>query len=91
MSMWYDTHSRKYKTSLIHKFFYVYTWPLTKKIMFLVPSEFAHHQAIKGIRLIHNIDKIWSYIILIPIVIFLFFLHLLSFLPFFSWKKHEIS
>jgi membrane-anchored glycerophosphoryl diester phosphodiesterase (GDPDase) len=89
--MWYDEKSQKYKTSLIHKFFYVYTWPITKKLMFLLPSEFAHHRAINGIGLIYKIDKICSYIITIPIIIFILSLRLLSFLPSFSWKEEDIT
>jgi hypothetical protein len=83
MSIWYDDSKKKYRSSLIHKIFYNYGWKPIRFFMFLLPSEFVHHQAIKSIWLIHKLDAFYNFLKLIIIIPLLLILLLLAKLPFF--------
>lgn len=84
MSIWYDSDAKRYRSSLLHKIFYKYGWKPIRKIMFLLPSEFAHHRGIESIYIVYKLDRIYQFLKLLVIIPILLFLLLLSHLPGFT-------
>lgn len=62
MSTWYDHDAERYRSSLPHKFFYVWTWPITRWVMHhCMPPEAAHYAAIHlAIPFVGFVDRWWS-------------------------------
>lgn len=86
MTMWYDDRTKRYKTSLPYKVFYIWGWPLERWVMFnCMTSEFAHWFTIHvAIPFVGKVDRIWERVVTIMAVIALIFIVLLSLLPGFS-------
>ncbi len=83
--MWWDENQGRYRTSLIHKIFYVWCWPAIRWAMFKLPEETAHHLAIRGIWLIALLDRVWSLIVFAAVLLVIGGMRLLALLPGFSW------
>ena len=89
MTQWWDSNQKKYKTSLVDKVFYVWSWPLIRWVMYRLPEETAHHLAIRGIWLVGKLDDLY-YLAMAPIMFVLILgLRLLSFLPGFRWEVEK--
>lgn len=89
MSTWWDEDKRRYRSTLTHKVFYVWGWPVLRWIMFntMKPQQ-AHYLAIHfGIPCIHYIDLLVQKIMLVLAFLAILGLFLLSFLPGFHWKE----
>lgn len=90
MSVWWDTDTQKYRSTLVHKVFYVWGWPVLRWTLFrCVSGEQAHWLAIHvGIRLVDRIERIWTWSIVFPAaVVFLIVLRLLLFIPGFYMSR----
>lgn len=62
MSMWWDAHAGRYRTSLPpHKFFYVWTWPVSRWVLHhCMPAETAHYCAIHvAMPFAGFVDRLW--------------------------------
>lgn len=64
MSTWYDERAGRYRESVPFKFFYRWTWPVTRWLMFhCMTSEAANWFGIHvAIPTVHRIDQVWSVI-----------------------------
>src|SRR4051812_34581844 len=89
MSCWWDADKQRYRRSLPAKIFYQWGWLLLRRIMFLLPEETAHHLAIRGLRWVEAIDRIWSAMIAVLAFALIGALWLLSLLPGFTWNVSE--
>ncbi len=68
---WWDSHTGRYRSTLVHKVFYVWGWPLARWAMFQMPSETAHHFGIRAILWIDRINTAWCWLVFIPHVFWL--------------------
>lgn len=92
MSVWWDEHARKERSTLVYKIFYVCGWPVARGIMFnCMSSEGAHKFAVHwAIPIIGRIDWVWCFIAsifwlaaLLPIFVVV---RLLCLLPWFTFE-----
>ena len=62
--MWWDQDAGRYRTSLPYKVFYVWTWPLSRWLMFhCMSSERAHQFGIcVAIPLVARIDRAYEWL-----------------------------
>lgn len=81
MSQWWDHDAGRYRTSLVYKIFYVWGWPFIRWAMFKLPSERAHHLAIRSFAIVGIIDRVWQFIVTVAVVVVLVGLRLLMFIP----------
>jgi len=84
MSVWWDDDAQRYRSSLVYKVFYVWTWPLTGWVMrHCLRPEQAHWFAIHvAIRFVAVVDRLWQRCFVLPAVVLFFLgLRLLLFLP----------
>jgi hypothetical protein len=89
MTVWYDHATQKERSTLIHKAFDVWGWPLARWIMFrCMKCEQAHWFALHvGVPLVDAIDRVWRGIVLAAAVLALLAIRGLLFLPFFTFKE----
>ena len=93
MSTWWDADRQKYRSSLVYKIFYVWTWPLTRWVLHhcLTPEQ-AHWFAIHvAIRTVGRIDRVWGWCVLLAVLPFLLIVRLLLFLPWFTCEPKDSS
>ncbi len=86
MSTWWDPSAGRYRSSLPHRILHVWLWPVIRRAMFTLPSETAHHLAIRGIRLVDRIDRAWGWVVAVPIIAVLLVIRLLVLLPWFTFE-----
>jgi hypothetical protein len=91
VSVWWDNNTKKYHSSLVHKVFYVWCWPVFQWFLYnCLKPEQAHWLAIHvAIPTVGRIDRIWSGLVtgsllalLIPLAVII---RLLLFLPWFTY------
>lgn len=82
--VWWDTNAERYRSTLVHKIFYVWGWAFIRYVLFLLPSETAQHLAIKGIRLVEWIERIWGAIVLGVVILALLLIWAMTLLPWFT-------
>jgi hypothetical protein len=89
VSEWWDESNQRYRTNLVYKFFYVWTWPITRLMLFrFMSSERAHVFATHyGLPAIGLIDRVYEAAKTVLIVLAIIGLRLIAFLPGFSWDK----
>lgn len=91
MSMWWDADAKKYRSTLVHKVFYVWGWRVSRWTMFnCMSSERAHWFAVHvGLPLVYRIDRAWvwatTWFFWVPVVFVLAaMIRLLTMLPWFT-------
>lgn len=89
MSMWWDESSGRFRTTWIYKIFYVWTWPITRRILFWMPREVAHHFAMNSLGVIAALDWIWQFFLLCLITPLMLAIRLLCLTPWFTFTIPE--
>ena len=90
MSTWWDPRARKYRSSLVYKVLYVWTWPVSRWVLHHMPAEAAHHLAIRAIPVADWIGRAWGWCVLLAVLPFLAIVRLLLFLPWFTWEEPKM-
>jgi hypothetical protein len=91
MSVWWDEHAQKERSTLVYKIFYVWGWPVARWLMFsFMSSEGAHRFAIHwAIPVIGRIDRVWCLFVTIFTLPLLIVVWLLCLLPWFTCDPSE--
>ncbi len=84
---WWDSRAGRYRSSLPHKILHVWCWPLIRWTMFRLPSETAHHMAIRGIWFAGRVERVWGWVVTASVIAVLILIRLLMFLPCFTYKR----
>jgi len=72
VSVWWDPHVERYRSTLPHKLVFGFGWTVVRWVMFhCMSSEAAHHWGIRSLRWFGSVDDAWSWATLLPKLLWL--------------------
>ncbi len=86
---WWDLRAGRYRSSLPHKIMHVWCWPMIRRVMFRLPSETAHHMAIRGIWFAGRIERVWGWVVTASVIAALIVIRALVCLPWFTCERRD--